>query len=646
VKRGSDLEMYQQASSFGYDVFGNRRTVVSPTGTLAYLYDAAHQLSTIRSGSDAGPVVGAAIHDLAGRMTRLCEGAGTTVASGTCSGPAVLSMSYAANDQLLSAIRTGAGATTQSYAYDHAGRRVRKTVNGAATHYVYQGDAIHSEHVGGLGIPGAVLVHGPGADDPLMRLTGGTNSPSAVARYFLSDGLGSVVGLVGEFVASGPVAAISVSSTGDYSTGAYPAASVINGDTTDASGIWAGNTGSINASSLTLELGGLKALSRVTVHGANSFNVNHVVKEASIQVRDAGNNWITVGAIGNNTTELSPSVGFALVQASAVRVQFAQARAAGQPVIVAEVSVASDGGAQSQASQRFDAWGNATAQTGTIPLYGYTGREPDGTGLMHYRARSYHPGLGRFTSRDPAGMIDAVTLYAYVANNPVMFTDPSGELIPNVAGAIYGSISGAVGGALTGYAGRGNIGDAALGGVAGFFAGGATGAVAPWLSNRAGAAAAALGLSRTVGTVAATATVGASASAIGQLTGNVVNGQPVGTNFSVGAAIGSAGGAALAIGPARVVGNIAGAMVGTQVNFGSRSLTIVTPTVQRTAATSRAVAEGVVGAFSELAGQGVESMLSAPVATQQSVSQFAQGNLVGGLGSGLATLPATLIRLK
>jgi YD repeat-containing protein len=83
-----------QASSFGYDVFGNRRTVVSPTGTLAYLYDAAHQLSTVRSGSDAGPVVGAAIHDVAGRMTRLCEGAGTTVGSGTCSGPAVLSMDH------------------------------------------------------------------------------------------------------------------------------------------------------------------------------------------------------------------------------------------------------------------------------------------------------------------------------------------------------------------------------------------------------------------------------------------------------------------------------------------------------------------------------------------------------------------------
>jgi RHS repeat-associated protein len=58
------------------------------------------------------------------------------------------------------------------------------------------------------------------------------------------------------------------------------------------------------------------------------------------------------------------------------------------------------------ASQRFDAWGNRTASTGTIPQYGYTGREPDATGLVYYRARYYHPGIGRFASRDPMGMAD------------------------------------------------------------------------------------------------------------------------------------------------------------------------------------------------------------------------------------------------
>jgi len=78
------------------------------------------------------------------------------------------------------------------------------------------------------------------------------------------------------------------------------------------------------------------------------------------------------------------------------------------------------------ANQRFDAWGVKTSSSGTIPQYGYTGREPDATGLVYYRARYYHPGLGRFASRDPMGMADSVSPYAYVANNPTNLIDPMG----------------------------------------------------------------------------------------------------------------------------------------------------------------------------------------------------------------------------
>ncbi len=58
--------------------------------------------------------------------------------------------------------------------------------------------------------------------------------------------------------------------------------------------------------------------------------------------------------------------------------------------------------------------------------YGYTGREPDETGLIYYRARYYDPTLGRFTQRDPIGLQGGINPYAYVGGNPVNFTDPSG----------------------------------------------------------------------------------------------------------------------------------------------------------------------------------------------------------------------------
>ena len=77
-------------------------------------------------------------------------------------------------------------------------------------------------------------------------------------------------------------------------------------------------------------------------------------------------------------------------------------------------------------SARYDAFGNTLEKTGNVPLYGYTGREPDETGLIYYRARYYDPRIGRFTQADPAGFIDGINRYTYAVNNPVNFRDPSG----------------------------------------------------------------------------------------------------------------------------------------------------------------------------------------------------------------------------
>jgi len=56
----------------------------------------------------------------------------------------------------------------------------------------------------------------------------------------------------------------------------------------------------------------------------------------------------------------------------------------------------------------------------------YTGREDDGTGLYYYRARYYHPGIGRFVQEDPIGLAGGANLYGFVAGNPVSKKDPQG----------------------------------------------------------------------------------------------------------------------------------------------------------------------------------------------------------------------------
>ncbi len=79
----------------------------------------------------------------------------------------------------------------------------------------------------------------------------------------------------------------------------------------------------------------------------------------------------------------------------------------------------------------YDPFGSSTegGETSDNPFQ-FTGRENDGTDLQYNRARYYSPSFGRFISRDPAGFEGSgANLYWYVNDNPLDFTDPSGECV-------------------------------------------------------------------------------------------------------------------------------------------------------------------------------------------------------------------------
>ncbi|MFY0565416.1 FG-GAP-like repeat-containing protein [Archangium lansingense] len=113
---------------------------------------------------------------------------------------------------------------------------------------------------------------------------------------------------------------------------------------------------------------------------------------------------------------------------------------------------------QKVASYDYSAFGATVASSTTGALVansrGYGGHEVDETGLVYMNARYYDPQLGRFISPDAlvpsSGNPQALNRYAYVYNNPISNTDPTGH-VPVVA-AIATAVSVGVATSFTGAA--------------------------------------------------------------------------------------------------------------------------------------------------------------------------------------------------
>lgn len=84
----------------------------------------------------------------------------------------------------------------------------------------------------------------------------------------------------------------------------------------------------------------------------------------------------------------------------------------------------------------------------------------------------YSDVIGRFLQRDPAGFMDGYNLYAYVRNNPMVYTDPDGQIPLWVGTGLIGGGIGLVAGGVSAWLADGDPGQifaGAIGGAVGGF---------------------------------------------------------------------------------------------------------------------------------------------------------------------------------
>ena len=420
------------AASYQYDANGNLTHVTDrKSQTTAVMYDGLNRPTTrtYADGSsttltwDGGNRLTQVVDSVSGTITRTFDGLDRLTQETTPQG--TVSYTYDAAGRRTS--MTVAGQPALTYAYDNADRLTSLT-QGSATVTIAYGDA---DRRTSLTLPnGVVTAYGYDNKNRLTSLTFTQGATTLGTLTYSYDADGNRMAVGGTWARTGLPQAVTSATyndanqqlTWDSQTLIYDLNGNLTGDgvntyTWDARDRLTGISGATSA----------------------SFQYDPFGRRTSKTINGTGTNFVYDGV--NPVQELSGGTVLSnLLTGLDVDEYFGRSDAGGTRTLLADalgsILALTDSTGTIETQYTYEPFGATTVSgAGSESAFQYTSREFDGTGLYYYRARYYHPTLQRFLSEDPIDFAGGdFNLYAYVANNPMGATDPTGEFLAGTPG--------------------------------------------------------------------------------------------------------------------------------------------------------------------------------------------------------------------
>jgi RHS repeat-associated protein len=432
--------------TYGYDLNGNVLTRKTRSGnTIGFTYDPLNRIGTKTPQAELAVTY---VYDLAGRLGSVSDISGSFIYGYDTAGR---------NNSV-----TRPDSKVVSYQYDAAGNRIRLTW--PDTYFVtYVYDALN--RMTDVKESGTTLLAHYGYDLASRRnaLAYG-NGASVAYGYFANSDLQT---LTQSFVGS------SIAFTHDYN-GVHQRKSVTVSDASflyrpptaasvsytpnlinaysnvaGASFAYDGNANLTSDGAFTYVYDTENRLLSATRGGhVNTYAYDALGRRAQKNVDGVVTNYLSEGSREIAEYDGSGSLVTRTVYGPSIDEPVASVSAAGkfyyhQDALGSVIATTNGSGALS-ASYSYGAYGESANVIAGGPRY--TGRRFDPeTGLYYYRARYYSPTLGRFLQTDPIGYQGGINLYAYVGNDALNSTDPSGNVVyvgGHVAFPAYGGLGG------------------------------------------------------------------------------------------------------------------------------------------------------------------------------------------------------------